>query len=194
MIEQASALAVAPNVRFELGDLRNWKAPGPVDVVLSNAALQWVPDHLELFEEFVSWLTPFGWLAFQVPGNFLSPSHRLLAELRRSPRWHARVGDGAERQLAVHDPQKYAEVLGGLGLRVDAWETTYLHLLAGVDPVLEWVKGTGLRPVIDALDGTDQTAFLAEYGAKLRAAYPARADGVTPFPFRRIFAVGQRRG
>lgn len=176
-------------LRFIHADLRDWQPPSQLDVVFSNATLQWVPEHVELLERLVSWLRPDGWLAFQVPGNFRAPSHRILAELRQSDRWRAHVGAGADRHLAVLDPAGYAEVLIGLGLAVDAWETTYLHLLSGPDPVLEWVKGTGLRPVLAALDGTGQDLFLAQYAQALRGAYPAWSNGLTPLPFRRIFVV-----
>jgi trans-aconitate 2-methyltransferase len=188
MLEQAERFT-SETVRFELGDLRTWRPEGVLDVVISNAALQWVPDHVALLERFVSWLTPGGWLAFQVPGNFAAPAHRLLAELRMSPSWSAKVGAGADRHLAVREPLDYAAVLGALGMRVDAWETTYLHLLNGADAVLEWLKGTALRPVFDTLDGDEVREFLGEYAAMLRSAYPTRDDGVTPFPFRRVFVV-----
>lgn len=181
-------------LRFEMADLEAWTPVAPVDVVVANATFQWVPGHLELLPRLVSWLRPGGWLAFQVPGNFRLPSHQLLAQLRLSDRWRAQVGEGAERHLAVADPATYAALLGDLGCEVDAWETTYLHLLRGADPVVDWVKGTGLRPVLAALDPGDQAAFLAEYAALLCDAYPSRADGITPFPFRRIFVVAVTPG
>ena len=192
MLEQAVAWAT-DRVRFELGDLRAWQPTGAFDVVVSNAALQWVPDHVALLERFVSWLTPVGWLAFQVPGNFDAPAHRLLAQLRQSRQWSAKVGAGADRHLAVRQPHEYAALLATLGMRVDAWETTYLHLLSGPDAVLEWLKGTALRPVLDVLDDGDARDFLGQYGAQLRSWYPPREDGVTPFPFRRVFVVAQLR-
>ena len=202
MIEAARALAEPGRLDFEGADLRSWtpdaRLDGSVDVIVSNATLQWVPEHLALLDRFVGWLTPGGCLAFQVPGNFRAPSHRLLSELRRDARWAAELGEGADRHLEVEDPAGYAAALldGPVPVRVDAWETTYLHLLTGPDPVLEWVKGTGLRPVLarldDAGEGAGRAAFLAEYGARLRAAYPSRPDGCTPFPFRRIFVVAHR--
>jgi len=194
--EMVAAAAMATGAdgrpRFELADLRSYRPGGPVDVFVSNATLQWVPDHVDLLPTLVDQLAEGGWLAFQVPGNFAAPSHRILAELRRSDRWAAQVGEGAERHLAVEDPAGYARALGDLGLRVDAWETTYLHLLGGPDPVLEWVKGTGLRPVLAALGPEDAEEFVAAYAERLRAAYPPWPNGVTPFPFRRVFVVAQR--
>ena len=164
--------------------------------VVSNATLQWVPDHLALLDRFVGWLAPGGCLAFQVPGNFRRPQPpSCWRELRRQPRWAAKVGEGADRHLAVEDPAGYAATLldARTPLRVDAWETTYLHLLSGPDPVLEWVKGTGLRPILARLDDDDREEFLAEYGALAARRLPEPwPDGSTPFPFRRVFVVAHR--
>ena len=151
--------------------------------------LQWVPDHLELLPTFVSWLAPDGALALQVPGNFGSPAHTLLHELAGSSRWRSRLPEAP--RASTPDPVDYLTRLAGLGLRVDAWETTYLHLLDGPDPVLEWMRGTGLRPTLAALDDDDQAAFSAEYAERLRAAYPEQPFG-TVLPFRRVFAVAGR--
>jgi trans-aconitate 2-methyltransferase len=172
---------------FQLGDVRTWRPAEPVDVLLSNATFQWVPDHLRLLPDLVAALRPGGVLAFQVPGNFNEPSHRTLAELAVSPRWRARVGQ-VPRAAPVHEPADYLDLLAGLGCRVDAWETTYLHVLTGPDAVLDWVRGTALRPYLSLLPGERATEFLAEYGSLLRAAYPARPYG-TVLPFRRIFVV-----
>lgn len=191
MLGRAAAHASA-RLTFARADLRDWQPDEPIDVLVANAALQWVPDHVALFDRFLAGLGPGGWFAFQVPGNFDAPSHRLLAGLRLDRRWRDRVGDGADRHLAVATPAEYAAELAARGCDVEAWETTYLHLLAGDDPILEWVRGTGLRPVLTTLDDDDRATFEAEYGAALRAAYPARADGITPFPFRRVFVVARR--
>jgi trans-aconitate 2-methyltransferase len=163
-----------------------------VDVLVSNAALQWVPGHAELLAGFVAALTPGGELAFQVPGNLGAPSHTLLARLRDEPRWRDRLGPGADRSPVVLRPADYLDRLARLGCVVDAWETTYLHVLTGTDPVLEWVRGTALRPVLTALPPAEAAEFEAEYGALLRDAYPPGPAG-TVLPFRRIFVVAQRR-
>ena len=189
MITAAGPLASGGRLRFEQADLRHWHPDEAIDVIVSNATLQWIPEHRDLLGRFLSWLRPGGWLAFQVPGNFQAPSHRLLAELRLSPRWFDAVGVDAVDHLAVDDPAGYAELVGDLGCTVDAWETTYLHLLRGPDPVVEWVKGTALRPVLAALTDLEAAAFLGEYATALRAAYPANSRGITSFPFRRIFVV-----
>ncbi|MEV0258673.1 trans-aconitate 2-methyltransferase [Streptomyces sp. NPDC050732] len=176
---------------FTPADATEWApAPGTYDLILSNATLQWVPGHPDLFPAWIEALTPGGTFAFQVPGNFDAPSHVLMRDLAASPRWRDRLGDVLRHADAVLPPGAYLARLADLGCEVDAWETTYQHLLAGEDPVLDWVKGTGLRPVLTALadDPGATEAFLAEYGELLRAAYPATGRG-TVFPFRRVFAV-----
>jgi len=192
MVASASAHAVEGRLSFVQADVAGWQPSGPVDVVVANALLQWIPRHLDLLPKLASWLRPAGVLAFQVPDNFEEPSHMLLRRLRMSSRWREQVGDGADRRLAVERPETYLDALLGLGLRADVWQTTYLHVLAGDDAVLEWVKGTALRPVLSALrTDADRQAFLEEYGVALRAAYPARPWG-TLFTFRRTFAVARR--
>lgn len=174
-------------VRFSVGDLRTWTPDAPVDVIVSNATLQWVPGHLDLLDRLAGSLAAGGWLAFQVPGNFTEPSHTELAALRDSPRWRERLSP-VERP-AVEDTAAYLERLAGLGMSVDAWETTYLQVLSGEDAVLAWMRGTGLRPVLSALtDAGERAEFEAEYAGRLRRAYPHRAFG-TVLPYRRIFVV-----
>ncbi|MFI9752583.1 trans-aconitate 2-methyltransferase [Streptomyces collinus] len=183
--------------RLDFGhtDVRTWTPEEPFDLIVSNATLQWVPGHAERFADWTAGLKPGGTLAFQVPGNFDAPSHRLMRELAASPRWRDRL-DGILRHAdAVLDPEAYLERLTSLGCAADVWETTYIHLLQGEDPVLDWVKGTGLRPVLTALadEPGAREDFVAEYRAALREAYPAGPHG-TPFPFRRVFAVARKGG
>ena len=180
--------ADAGRVRFEVADLRQWHSPEPVDVLVSNATLQWVPDHLDLLPGLVAQVRPGGWFAFQVPGNFAGPSHALLHELGNDPRFAAYV-DGIARP-ASSGPEVYLELLAGLGCTVDAWETTYLHLLHGEDPVFTWVSGTAAGPTLQALPDTLREEFVAEYKTLLREAYPTRPHG-TVLPFRRVFVVAE---
>jgi trans-aconitate 2-methyltransferase len=180
----------APGLSFMLDDIRHWKPQHLPDVIISNAVLQWVPDHRELIAGWVDQLADGGWLAFQVPGNFDQPSHAILRELAASNRWRPLLRD-VELNRQTADPADYAELLARAGCEVDAWETTYLHILPGADPVLEWYKGTGLRPVLAVLDADQAADFLAEYGEQLRAAYPSASFG-TMLPFRRVFAVARR--
>ena len=173
-----------------LDDIRHWEPQSLPDVIISNAVLQWVPGHRELLVRWADQLAADGWLAFQVPGNFDQPSHAIMREMAASARWRPLLRD-VELNRQSADPADYAELLAGAGCEVDAWETTYVHILQGEDPVLEWYKGTGLRPVLAALDADQAADFLAEYGEQLRVAYPPRPFG-TIFPFRRVFAVAHR--
>jgi len=183
MIEQARA--EQPDLTWVESDLRDWREPA--DVVLSNAALQWLPEHLELLPSIAALAGE--WLAFQVPGNFDEPSHAIPLELAASAPYAAHAAS-AERP-GSYDPVAYLDVLRG-EFDVDAWETTYLHLLEGEDAVFDWISGTGLRPILQALPDQLRSAFLDELKPRLRQAYPVR-NGVVVMPFRRIFVVGRRR-
>ena len=189
---QPTVTSHAPGLSFMLDDVRHWEPQHLPDVIVSNAVLQWVPGHRELLVRWAGWLATGGWLAFQVPGNFDQPAHAILREMAASARWRPLLAD-VELNRQSADPADYAELLAGTGCEVNAWETTYVHILTGPDPVLEWYKGTGLRPVLAALDADQQADFLAEYGARLRDVYPPRSFG-TVFPFRRVFAVAHRPG
>lgn len=186
MLAGAERRAVAGRLTFHQGDLASWQPAHPLDVVISNAALQWVPGHEVVLTRLVGGLVPGGWLALQVPANFDEPSHTLLREVAARPRWRELVPP--LRAAPVLSPAGYLNLLAGLGCRVDAWQTTYLHVLPGDDPVLEWTSGSALRPVLAALDPADAAEFRAEYGAALRVAYPKGPYG-TVFPFHRTFAV-----
>lgn len=190
MIEQARS--AEPSITFEVADLRGWAAAGdPVDVLISNATLQWVPDHLDLLPSLVGRVRPGGWLALQVPGNFEEPSHTIRRDLAAEAPYAEHTRDVAVP--SSHDPVVYLEALAGLGCTVDAWETTYLHVLTGPDPVFAWVSGTGARPTLQALPDDLRPAFEDEFRRRLRAAYPER-DGRVVLPFRRVFAVAQVPG
>jgi trans-aconitate 2-methyltransferase len=189
MIDAATSVS---GVTFRVGDIVTWRPDSDTDVVVSNAALQWVPDHLALLQKWAAVLPTGAWLAWQVPGNFDSPSHVLMRSLAESTRWADRLSGVLRHRDGVAPPQTYASVLLDSVFSADVWETTYLHVLDGSDPVLEWLRGTGLRPILAALTPDEQAAFETEYAAALRQAYPATDHG-TLFPFRRIFAVGQKR-
>ncbi len=193
MIEQALALPDAPdNLSFALADIAEWQPEDGTDVVVSNAALQWVPRHHELMASWLRALEPGAWLAVQVPGNFGSPSHALMRQLAESERWRGQLSGVLRHDDAVAEPADYLRLLLDAGCEADAWETTYLQLLRGEHPVLNWVRGTGLRPVLAALDAAGAEEFETEYAARLAVAYPPDGHG-TVFPFRRIFCVGQRK-
>ncbi|WP_157597496.1 methyltransferase domain-containing protein [Streptacidiphilus rugosus] len=194
MIEQARR-DHGSAVDFRIGDITRYAPPSSgadrPDLILSNAALQWVPGHLSLFPRWIAALPGGGTLAFQVPGNFDQPSHTLLTELRNSPRWKAAVG--GPHRADIPRPAEYLTALAGLDCAVDVWETTYHQVLTGDHPVIDWMLGTGLRPALDALPNPEQRAdFLAEYGALLDTAYPRQSFG-TVLPYRRVFAVAVKR-
>lgn len=185
-------------VEWVEADLAEWDIAsigGAPDVIVTNAALQWVPRHLSLMESWLAALAPGGWFALQVPGNFDAPTHALMRETAVS---HARSGEleAASKRYGAGDPSTYLQILSAHGLGVDAWETTYIHVLdprsESDNPVLDWVSGTGLRPMIEVLqDETEREEFIAAYAEKVLAAYPRSAAGVL-LPFRRVFAVGRK--
>ncbi|WP_420594965.1 methyltransferase domain-containing protein [Deinococcus sp.] len=194
MLAQAAAhisIHTSPMLSFVQADLSTWQPSRPPDLLISNAALQWVDGHDQLLPRLAGRLAPGGTLAFQVPGNFSAPSHTLLAEVCARPEWASRLKPEQRDKAALgqYGPAEYTALLAALGFEVNAWETTYLHLLpAAENAVLEWVKGTALRPVLAQLTPPDAEAFLTDYGAELRRAYPTFDYG-TPLAFRRIFVV-----
>jgi trans-aconitate 2-methyltransferase len=178
-------------VDAHVGDVREWAPRPDTDVVVSNATLQWVPEHASLLVQWAGQLDAGSWIAMQVPGNFDAPSHRAVRELARREQWAEPLRDFPFREGQVDDPAGYAGLLSDAGCTVDAWETTYVHELSGENPVLEWITGTALTPVKSRLDDEQWQQFRQELIPMLDAAYPARTDGKTFFPFRRIFVVAQ---
>lgn len=178
-------------VPADLCDVRAYSPPPGTGLMVCSAVLHWVPEHVELLRRWLSELAPGAWLAVQVPANFAAPSHTEAARLAAEPRWRDLLDLCASSP--VLEPAGYAAAVAALADEVDVWETTYLHQLTGPDPVLEWITGTTLGPVRAALSAADWAAFRAELAPRLRAAYPAGYDGVTWFPFRRIFVVAQAR-
>ena len=181
-------------VRWVEADVRSWRPETPPDLIFSNATLHWVEDHRTLFPRLAGALAPGGCLAVQMPLSWHAPSHRLMREtLAAGGPGGGAIGSDALRAEAgrrwVEDAATYYELLAPRASNVDVWETEYLQVLEGDDPVLRWVQGTGLRPILNALHDDERARFLAEYGRRLRAAYPRRADGLTLFPFRRLFIV-----
>ena len=186
MIEKARGRG-GPAV-FRVGDVRDWRPAADIDVLVTNATLQWVPEHRELLARWAAQLPPGAWLAMQVPGNFDAPSHRAVRVVAN----HHGAGH-VLREAPVDDPAAYAGLLLDAGASVDAWETTYLHLLTddGTEhPVLRWLEGTALRPVKAVLDENAWQSFRADLAREVAAAYPV-TGGRVAFPFRRIFVVAR---
>ncbi len=194
MLARAASRA-GPVLTFRQADVAREPADRQAEVVVSNALFQWIPDHVAVLRRWIAAMAPGAWFAFQVPGNFAAASHAVMRELVTAEPWVSLLPAGILRhEDAVRTPSEYADVFLEAGWAADAWETTYTHLLGGPDPVLEWVRGTGLRPVLAALPAGRVSAFEAEYAARLRQAYPARDDGLTAFEFRRVFCVAHRPG
>jgi trans-aconitate 2-methyltransferase len=188
MVEAARARGLDARVE----DVNDWHPEPDTDVVLTNAVLQWVPGHARLLRRWAEELPSGAWFGMQVPGNFDAPSHVLIRDIAESPTWRADLADVRLRQEdTVASPTEYADLFADAGAQVDAWETTYLQRLTGEDPVLDWVTGTALRPIKAVLDEQRWNTFRTELGARLRTAYPSRADGTTWFEFRRVFVVAR---
>jgi trans-aconitate 2-methyltransferase len=190
MLEQARASALAGRLDFVHADLATWTPERPVDLLVSNAALQWVPDHAALIPRLAGMLSVIGTLAVQMPYHFHNPAHLIIEETKADRRWAAALKGVGLHQQAVLPLVWYVERLLELGFSVDAWQTTYIHVLTGENPVLEWFKGTALRPLLSALEPAAQSEFLHELGNRLRGAYPAK-NGLTLLPFPRLFLVAK---
>ena len=189
----AAARKRLPQTHFEMGDLAAWKDPGPFDVILSNAVLHWVPDHATLLPALVAKLTSGGSLAIQMPDNLDEPAHRLMREVAADGPWAAKLADVVRMRTTLAGADWYYGLLHPHCAKVDVWRTTYCHALAGgTDAVVEWFKGSGLRPFLDPLDETEQAAYLKQYRAAVEQAYPALSDGTVLLPFPRLFIVATR--
>jgi trans-aconitate 2-methyltransferase len=181
-----------PDIDFEIADLRYWRADGPFDVILANAVLQWLPDHEALLPALIARLKPGGALAVQMPDNLGEPTHRLMPEIAGAGPWAAKLKDAGGARAASRAAEWYFRLLRAHARHLDLWRTTYYHPLAGAAAIVEWVKGTGLRPFIDPLEGSEREAYLARYEAAIAEAYPAEADGIVLLPFPRLFFVVTR--
>jgi trans-aconitate 2-methyltransferase len=182
-----------PGTTFRLGDIASWAESGErPDLLFANASLQWLPDHAALLPRLVAALPPGGRLAVQVPDNLDEPAHHLMREVARSGPWAATLADAAEARAARHGPDWYVRVLRAAGAQVDIWRTTYHHHLTGLSALVEWFRGTGLRPFLQRLDPAGEAAFLDRYRAALTDAYPVFEDGSVLLPFPRLFFVAQR--
>ncbi len=191
MLAAARAAAGGPAIRWVEADLAGWHPPRPAELIFSNAALHWLPDHATLFPRLVADLAPGGVLAVQMPRNHDAPSHTEMAASVRAGPWAARLAP-LLREHPVAPPAAYHDWLASQVTRLDIWETEYLHVLEGDHPVVEWTRGSALKPLLDALAADERSAFLADYTARIARAYPRRADGRTLFPFRRLFLVAVR--
>ena len=189
MLERARASD--PGVDWQQAEIAGWTPATPVDLLFSNAALHWLDHHDTLFPRLLDLMAPGGVLAVQMPRNFGEPSHTSIADLAREARWKARLAP-LVRAEPCKTPAYYFDLLAARTKALDIWETVYEQALTGDNPVADFVKGSWLKPFLDALDeGAERTAFETAYREKIARAYPARPDGITLFPFRRLFIVAR---
>jgi trans-aconitate 2-methyltransferase len=189
----AKAAAELPAIEWQQADLATWRAERPADVIYSNAALQWLGDHPRLFPRIFAQLAPKGVLAVQMPRNFAAPSHTLITETALDGLWRPRLEPLLNRS-PVAPPDFFYDLLAPLAGSIDIWESEYLQVLDGDNPVKEYTKGSWLSPLLAALEEPERSRFEAAYGARVAAAYPPRSDGRTLFPFRRLFLVATAAG
>lgn len=174
--------------------IADWSPATAPDLIFSNAALHWLPDHAALFPRLAESLAPGGVLAVQMPNSFTAAWHVLMRETAADGPWAADLA-GVEGTRPLAAPEDYYAWLSPLCDSVDIWTTTYLHALTGEDPVVDWMLGTGLRPYVEALSSdADRSLFLDAYRARLAPVFPRRADGTTLLPFPRVFLVARRPG
>jgi trans-aconitate 2-methyltransferase len=184
----AQAAKESQSIQWEQQSLATWRPGEPANLIFSNAALHWLPDHRTLFPSLVSALAPGGVLAVQMPRNFLAPSHTEIYETVRAGRWREKLARLVQPP-PVAEPQFYYSLLSPHAKSLDIWETEYLHVLAGKDAVKEWTKGTWLKRFLDALEEPERSEFESEYARRVNQAYPPGPDGKTLFPFRRLFIL-----
>jgi trans-aconitate 2-methyltransferase len=188
---RAQARNATTGVAFEQADIARWSPPAPADLLFSNATLHWLDDHATLLPRLAAQLAPGGVLAIQMPDNRTSPSHLLMDEAAATGPWHETLAALRPVYGSMQSPDAYYRILAPVTRQLDIWETTYLHVLEGDNPVVEWTKGTALRPYLDALVEPERSDFLAAYSVRIAAAYPPQPDGRTLLPFRRIFIVAR---
>lgn len=182
----------APGRTFEVGDISTWTSEAPYDLIFSNAALQWVENHAEIYPRLLGFVARGGAFAAQVPCNMSAPAHEIMRETARKPEFRAYFLDGV-REWHVHDSAFYYDLLAPRVERVDIWQTTYMHVLPDAAAIVEWYKGTGLRPFLDRLPDSDVRArFVDSYLKGITKAYPSRPDGRVILPFQRLFVVAYR--
>lgn len=179
-----------PHIEFEVSDIADWLATTPVDVILANASLQWLPDHASLYPRLVAQLSKGGCLAVQTPDNLAEPAHQVAREVARRGPWSGKLAQVAHPDR--HDAAWYYSLLKPLCARVDVWRTTYLHPLQDHDAIVEWFKGSALRPYLAPLDAEERHGFLDAYRRGIAAGYPLLPDGTTLLPFPRLFLVATR--
>jgi trans-aconitate 2-methyltransferase len=181
-----------PNANFAVQDIIGWQDRGPFEVILANAVFQWVPHHETVLPDLVRRLSHGGALALQMPDNLEEPAHRLMRETALAGPWAGKLAAAAEARTSLAGAGWYYELLKPLAARVEAWRTTYYHVLSGPGAIVEWFKGSGLRPFLDPLSEGEREAYLERYTGAIAAAYPPLNDGRVLLPFPRLFIIAVR--
>lgn len=189
----ASARERLPQARFELSDIATWRPESPPDLIYANAALQWVPDHETLIPRLFAALAPGGVLAIQMPDNRQEPTHRLMREVAGEAPWAHAIGNADKLRTDLLGIEGYYDLFAADAEKVDVWRTAYQHPMASAAAIVEWVRGTGLKPFVDRLTPELQASYLAEYERRIATAYPPRADGRLLLAFPRMFIVAKRK-
>jgi trans-aconitate 2-methyltransferase len=188
----AKAQASYPQGTWIAADARSWRADEPFDLVFSNALLHWIPDHANLCPHLLDQVAPGGALAAQLPAHYDSPLHREILAVSKDPAWDQGM-DEARTAITREPPALYYDALEAVASRLDLWETTYYHVVAGPEAVLEWFRGTGLRPFLEALaSDAERAQFERMLLERYTASYPRRPSGKVLFPFRRLFFIAYR--
>ncbi len=187
----AEARRRLPGANFQVADAESWTPEAPVDVIFANAVFQWLPNHPDVLARLVGLLAPGGHLAVQMPDNIGEPSHVAMRETAAEMPFAAKIAGAARAPLPP--VVSYYDLLSPLTARLDIWHTVYNHPLADAAAIVEWVKGTGLKPFVDPLEEDERRLFLDRYAQKIATAYPRAADGKVLLRFPRLFIVAKRR-
>lgn len=178
-----------PGHKFIEANVAHWAPPAGTEVLFANAVFQWVPEHLKHLKRLLGGLPAGGVLAVQMPDNLDEPSHIMMREVAFQEPWRHQLAKAAELRDGLPVPGVYYDALRPLCSRLEIWHTIYNHVLDDAVAIVEWVKGTGLRPFVDPLEPPERKAYLAAYTARIAAAYPPQADGKVLLRFPRIFIV-----
>jgi len=189
----AKARVRLPQVAFQEEDIAAWNPDERYDLIFANAVLQWLPNHQRLLAKLASCLEADGCLAVQMPNNLNEPSHRLMRKVAQEGPWAEKLKAASVSREEIGSFEDYYSWLLQAGCSADLWQTTYVHPLADAGAIVEWLKGTGLRPYLDPLSPEEQSGFLDQYHAEIEKAYPAQADGRVLLRFPRLFMVALKQ-